>query len=200
MEPFPRPRCAATTGWGLPETAEEIARWVNAVLGVKAHKGVSARDEGVLRLARWIDNRLATRPNARLGEKELLARAAQWIPDCFAGVEIDFEHLRVWPKVAREAEAQQAAFEIPVPVDNRAEEAIACLDSDKPQRQVARPPALGRPRRPGPVRVVRIAARRGPAAKRGRHPQGDAALRGHSAGGVGSVRGERAQGGARRGH
>ena len=48
-------------GLGLPETAEEIARWINAVLGVKAHKGVSARHEGVLRLTRWIDNRLATR-------------------------------------------------------------------------------------------------------------------------------------------
>ena len=47
-------------GLGIPESAEEIARWINAVLGVKAHKGVSARHEGVLRLARWIDNRLAT--------------------------------------------------------------------------------------------------------------------------------------------
>ena len=123
-------------GLGLPETAEEIARWVNAVLGVKAHKGVSARAEGVLRLARWIDNRLATRPNTRIGEKELLARAAQWLPDCFAGVEIDFEHLRVWPKVVRETAAQQATGENAAPGDRREEEAIACLESDKPQRQV----------------------------------------------------------------
>lgn len=123
-------------GLGLPETAEEVARWINAVLGVKAHKGVSARHEGVLRLTRWIDNRLATQPTARIGEKELLARAAQWIPDHFAEVKIDFEHLRVWPKVAREAEVEQAAFEIATPVDNREEEAIACLESDKPQRQV----------------------------------------------------------------
>lgn len=119
-------------GLGIPESAEEIARWINAVLGVKAHKGVSARHKGVLRLARWVDNRLATQPHARIGEKELLARAAQWLPECFAGVEIDFEHLRVWPKVAREAAAQQAA----PPVDRREEEATACLESDKPQRQV----------------------------------------------------------------
>ncbi len=123
-------------GLGMPETAEEIARWINAVLAVKAHKGVSPRHEGVLRLARWIDNRLATHPNARLGEKELLARAAQWLPDHFVAVEIDFEHLRVWPKVAREAQAQQAAFEVAGPGDRREEEAIACLESDKPQRQV----------------------------------------------------------------
>ena len=122
-------------GLGIPESAEEIARWINAVLGVKAHKGVSARHEGVLRLARWIDNRLATQPHARVGEKELLARAAQWIPDRFAGVEIDFEHLRIWPKVAREAEALQAGLTSAAPVDHREEEAIACLESDKPQRQ-----------------------------------------------------------------
>ena len=123
-------------GLGIPESAEEIARWINAVLGVKTHKGVSARHEGVLRLARWIDNRLATHPHARIGEKELLARAAQWLPDRFAGVEIDFEHLRIWPKVAREAEALQAGLTSAAPVDHREEEAIACLESDKPQRQV----------------------------------------------------------------
>lgn len=123
-------------GLGIPESAEEIARWINAVLGVKAHKGVSARHEGVARLARWIDNRLATYPNARIGEKELLARAAQWVPERFAGVDIDFENLRVWPRVAREAEARQAALESVAPVDRREEEAIACLESDKPQRQV----------------------------------------------------------------
>ena len=123
-------------GLGIPESAEELARWINAVLGVKAHKGVSARHAGVLRLARWIDNRLATHPHARIGEKELLARAAQWLPDRFAEVEIDFEHLRVWPKVAREAEARQAAHESATPVDSREQEAIACLESGKPQRQV----------------------------------------------------------------
>lgn len=123
-------------GLGIPESAEEIARWLNAVLGVKAHKGVSPRHEGVLRLACWIDNRLATQPQARIGEKELLAHAAQWIPERFAGVAIDFEHLRVWPKVVREAAAQQAAPEQVAPVDRREEEAIACLESDKPQRQV----------------------------------------------------------------
>ena len=123
-------------GLGIPESADEIARWLNAVLGVKAHKGVSARHEGVLRLACWIDNRLATHPQARIGEKELLARAAQWVPERFAGVAIDFEHLRVWPKVVREAAAQQAAPEHVAPVDRREEAAIACLESDKPQRQV----------------------------------------------------------------
>ena len=90
-----------------------------------------------MRLARWIDNRLTTRPHTRIGEKELLARAAQWIPDCFAGVEIDFAHLRVWPKVVREAEARQASSAKAASVDRQEEEeAIACLESDKPQRQV----------------------------------------------------------------
>ena len=68
-------------GLGMPESAEEITRWINAVLGVKPHKGVNARHPGVQRLVRWVNNKLSTNPNATIGEKQLLSYATQWIPE-----------------------------------------------------------------------------------------------------------------------
>ena len=87
---------------------------------------------------RWVNNKLSTNPNATIGEKQLLSYATQWIPEHFEGVDVDFDLLRVWPKVAREQEEAQNAGEYipPPPEDHRAEEAQECLESDKPQRQV----------------------------------------------------------------
>ena len=86
---------------------------------------------------RWVNNKLSTNPNATIGEKQLLSYATQWIPEHFEGVDVDFDLLRVWPKVVREQEEAQNAGEYipPPPEDHRAEEAQECLESDKPQRQ-----------------------------------------------------------------
>jgi len=123
---------------GLPEDATELARWINGVLGKKDHNGVSARHPGVRRLALWVDNTLCVNPNIRIGEKELLSYAMQWIPEHFEGVVVDFEHLRTWPRAVRTEQKKRCtdSFVAPPIEDRRIEEAMDCLESSKSQRQV----------------------------------------------------------------
>lgn len=123
-------------GHEMLETPAGIVRWVNAVLGVKPHKGVSVRDPGVQRLARWVNAKLSANPRIEIGKKELLSYAMQWLPEHFAGVEVDFEQLRVWPKSGGVVDEVATEYFPEPPADHRAEEAMECLESGKPQRQV----------------------------------------------------------------
>ncbi len=84
---------------GAPPTSPaELVHWVNTALDVKPHKGPGKSHPAIQRLSRWVTNRLAVNPGARVSEEELLALAQQWLPDHFAGREIDFQHLRASPK------------------------------------------------------------------------------------------------------
>ena len=125
-------------GVGSPESPDEPARWVNAVLDVKPHRGVSPSHPGIQRLSRWVSNRLASTPNARIFGKELLSYASQWIPEHFERFEVDFEHMRVWPKIARQQEITTRGddYEPEPEPDHRAVEAQDCLDSEKPHRRL----------------------------------------------------------------
>ena len=75
-------------------TADQLAKWINGVLRVKPHKGVSRRHPGILRLELWIRNRLANNPKATFTPKELLSLAWQWIPEHLSQFKIDPETLR----------------------------------------------------------------------------------------------------------
>jgi len=78
----------------IPDEPTGLARWVNDLLGLKPHKGVSRRHPGIQRLALWVNNRLAQNQDAQVNEQELLAVACQWLPEYFEGVQVDFQHLR----------------------------------------------------------------------------------------------------------
>jgi len=62
-------------------TAEYLAKWINGILRVKHYKGVSKRQEGILRLEAWIKSRIAENPRAKFKPSELLVLARQWVPE-----------------------------------------------------------------------------------------------------------------------
>jgi len=132
----------------IPDDPYGLARWVNDLLRLKPHKGVSRRHPGIHRLVLWIRNRVDQNPDARVKEQELLAVAAQWLPEYFEGVHVDFEHLRAVRVRGRRAEedvvdAQGGAAEpggdlaevADQQEDPREDEALDCLLSPKPRRR-----------------------------------------------------------------
>ncbi|MEW6753847.1 MAG: hypothetical protein AB1505_23130 [Candidatus Latescibacterota bacterium] len=125
-------------GWlGVPADPAELVHWVDAVLGIKPYKGPGKSHPGIVRLCRWIQNRSAVHPRGEVGERELLALAQQWLPEFFAGVEVDFASLRTLPRAApapQASEPEVPPWEQEAP-DRREEEAMACLESDKPRRR-----------------------------------------------------------------
>ena len=118
--------------FGTPSTPAELAEWLNRVLGLKPHKGVGARHPGVVRLARWVANRIQDRPRRGIKRTELLAVARQWLPEFFEGVRIDPEDLHVYRQVDLGPEPQP---EPEPPADPREAEALELLDSGAPKRR-----------------------------------------------------------------
>ena len=116
--------------WGT--SPEWLARWINGLLGLKRHQGVSPAHDGVLRLSRWVLNRLQNRPNS-LGAREILFNARRWLPEYFDGVEID----------PQQVSRRHSSTTVEVVVDydgidntDREEEAVGLVDSDKPRQRV----------------------------------------------------------------
>lgn len=116
-----------------PSSPEELAAWVNHVLGLKSYKGVSRRHQGIERLSRWVVNRLSAHPRGEIHPGELVEMARQWLPEFFEGVEVDPEQLRVHrrPKMIEvNAEPEQ------VETDTAEDEALECLLDANPKRRV----------------------------------------------------------------
>ncbi len=133
------------TDSSLPDVLDDpngLVRWINDLLGLKPHKGISRRHLGIQRLVLWVRNHLARDPAARVTEQELLALARQWLPEYFDGVHVDFEHVRALRVRGRRIEdgaigsgaasESDAEFEIE---DPREQQALECLLSPKPSRR-----------------------------------------------------------------
>lgn len=116
-----------------PTTPEELARWVNQLLGLKPHKGAGRTHPGIERLSRWIVNRYRTQPNSEVSFGEIVRLAEQWLPEYFEGVEVDLERLTSYRKVKQiEVEVDEELAE----TDIREEEALDCLTSGNARRRV----------------------------------------------------------------
>ncbi len=120
-------------GYGeQPRTPEELARWINDILGLKPHKGVGRRHPGVDRLSRWVVNRMTSRPNSTIRTRELLGMARHWLPEFFKGVEVDPETLHARRQVRTIQVQVQPSERAPDPREDRA---LDCLVSEKPERR-----------------------------------------------------------------
>ena len=120
-----------------PATSENLARWVNTILGVKPHKGVSPKHPGIERLSRWVEQRTEANPNGTVNETELLQVAQQWLPEFFDRVTVDFNHLRATPRAMPHQDGVgDAEFD---PADAQAsqeDEALDWLLSDRPKQRI----------------------------------------------------------------
>ena len=117
---------------GFPSSPKELADWANDVLGLKSHKGASPRHPGVLRLSRWVTNRATDSRRRGIRRGELLARARQFLPEYFAGVEIDPDRLIV----VRKLDFTAPSAEPEPPVDPREQEALALLEDGEPRHTI----------------------------------------------------------------
>ena len=135
--PVPASVLISPPSMDLPGTPEDLAGWVNRLLGLEPHRGVGKRHPGVDRLSRWVNHRLESNPGGRIRDEELLERAQQWLPEYFKRFDAVFEPLQMPPKV----EPGEAGTGVsPVEpggkgVDPREEEALDCLTSKKPDRR-----------------------------------------------------------------
>jgi hypothetical protein len=119
-----------------PVSPDDLAAWVNDVLCLQPHRGVSRRHPGILRFSAWIVHRLSNRPNSHITTREMLAKCRQWLPDYFADLEIDPTDLRRQPRRRFSvAEIQVGGTELPK-VDACINEALATLDAGSVKQRV----------------------------------------------------------------
>ena len=124
-------RCAGEP-FDTPSTPKELADWVNGILGLKPYKGVGSKHPGIVRLSKWVVNRVQERSRRGLRRTELLYMARQWLPEYFEGVEVDPESLSVYRKVSLEPPETAPEPE----VDPREAEALALLDGGGPRQRI----------------------------------------------------------------
>lgn len=65
------------------KTPAELADWANQHLGLSGRRRVAASDPGLLRLWRWLANRVRRQPGRRTTEPELVARGQRYLPTLF---------------------------------------------------------------------------------------------------------------------
>jgi len=65
------------------KTPKELADWVNGHLGLARQAQVAANDPGLLRLWRWLANRVRSQPGRRTTESELVSRGQRYLPALF---------------------------------------------------------------------------------------------------------------------
>ncbi|HJP33611.1 MAG TPA: HEAT repeat domain-containing protein [Candidatus Latescibacteria bacterium] len=129
----------------LPDEPAGLARWINRLLELPAHRGVSRRHPGVRRLSGWIQSRVAANPNREISAAEVAEVASRWLPDFFDGVAVDPTHMRSLryrgsaagdlstliphTKAASGSASDEADEDVEA-------EALVCLASHKPRRRV----------------------------------------------------------------
>ena len=60
-----------------------LAQWVNRQLGLYSHNGVSRNHWGIIRLAHWMNNRMASGTGKRIDWQEFSSKGKQWLPGFF---------------------------------------------------------------------------------------------------------------------
>lgn len=120
---------------GEPASPAELAAWVNEQIGRKSYKGVRPRDPGVVRLAKWVVNRVTERKGKYPRARELFEMARRYLPDWFIGCVFDPERARV-QRVIRLGTISVRRIGDRERMGAREEEALACLEAARPRRRV----------------------------------------------------------------
>lgn len=128
----------------VPDDAAGLARWLNRLLNLHPHKGVSRKHPGVQRLCLWVRNRMAQNVNADISQTQVAELAGRWLPELFEGVAIDHQRMRSL-RFRGSATGDLSAL-LPHEPDEAADaddadqnletEALACLAADKPRRRI----------------------------------------------------------------
>jgi len=112
---------------------EEVTAWISSLLHLEPDQSVKADHPGLLRLSRWINARIASKPESKLLSSELLQKAKRWLPEYFVGSNLGLEDLRAHRRVGL------TDYEVDPPAcepDPREAEAIDCLDDPRAAQRI----------------------------------------------------------------
>ncbi|MDP6354742.1 MAG: hypothetical protein QF473_06565 [Planctomycetota bacterium] len=112
---------------------EEVVDWVNGILGLSREESVRKDHPGVIRLSRWINSHLASDPEKSLLCSELLEKAKRWLPEYFAGLDLDADSLQAHRRLGL------ISYEVDPRVgepDPREAEALDYLEGADPEERV----------------------------------------------------------------
>ncbi|MBI1922641.1 HEAT repeat domain-containing protein [Candidatus Poribacteria bacterium] len=115
----------------LSSSPEQLAAWLNNLLGLKSYTGVHPRHKGVTQLFRWLVDCQTAKPDS-VTHRQLLGMARRWLPEFFNDVDIHPKTLRVHRK-DQPVPLEPAPPEV---VDPREEEAFDCLAASTPKRRI----------------------------------------------------------------
>lgn len=117
----------------VASSPRELATWINHILRVKQHHGVSPKHDGVQRLSRLIVKRLSEHPEGRIKPTEIIYHARQCLPGFLGDVEIDPKTLHARPRM------ETIHVEIDYPgqaADEREYEALELLEDQAARRRI----------------------------------------------------------------
>ncbi len=132
---------------GEPSAPDELASWINDALGVKHYKGVKGRHPGVMRLARWIVNRVAARRGRYPRLRELFEMARRFLPEQFKDRVFDEKRARAI-RVPSMGEIEVKVDTPPPDPDDGADEILDRLLDPNPKRRVRGLAILGKAEEP----------------------------------------------------
>jgi len=115
-----------------PVSPQELADWVNYLLGLRRHKGVGPRNPGIQRMSRWAVKRLSSGGKKTIKSTELVDKARRFLPELFEDYIIDAEHMLAYRRVKTIKVETAVAGSAP----RQEAEALECLDSSKVERRV----------------------------------------------------------------
>jgi hypothetical protein len=124
-------RCSAFAD--MATMPDEVAAWVNDLLGLEPRESVRPDHPGLIRLSRWINARAASGGEPKLLCSELLEKAKRWLPEYFTGADLAPGRLREHRRVGL------IDYEIDAPAiepDPRESEALDCLDDPRADQRV----------------------------------------------------------------
>jgi len=118
-----------------PATPADLARWLNEALGLRPWKGVRPRNPGVVRLSKWVINRVAERRGKYPSTRELFEMARRFLPEALKGCAFDEQRARIRRIEHVGKVTAQVGIEPSEPDPDEAR-IIDCLESVKPRRRV----------------------------------------------------------------
>lgn len=118
-----------------PTTPADLASWLNGALGLRPWKGVRPRNPGVVRLSKWVINRVAERRGKYPKTRELFEMARRFLPEVLKGCAFDEQRARI-RRVEHLGKVTAQEGSIPSEPDPAEAKILECLESAKPRRRV----------------------------------------------------------------
>jgi hypothetical protein len=111
---------------------EEIADWLNQLLGRDRSNGIHSGHSGLVRLWRWHQNRITMEPNRKTRPEALLEKARQWLPEFFQDADVDLDKLSAGGR----SMADTSAVTCELPVSEPQDSVMNWLESTNAKRRV----------------------------------------------------------------